>query len=194
VSSLRCAAVKRLISSQVAFAPVCQRASVALFGAALVLALPSCSSEPPPSVGAQASAAKTMKDKTDTHSVAAKPIKTEIGLASYYSRRFDGKETAGGQPFRNDELVAAHRSLPLGTLVRITNLETDSSVELEITDRGPSAQNRREGVIIDVSQAAAAKLGMKKDGRVKVRVDVLKLSKDSHKALSDGTKKHEPPK
>jgi rare lipoprotein A len=117
------------------------------------------------------------------------PIKSEIGLASYYSRRFDGKTTASGQTFSNDEFVAAHASLPLGTLVRITNLDTDVSAELQIIDRGPSKQNRREGVIIDVSQAAARKLQMKKVGRVKVRLEVLKLGDDMHQPLQKVTEK-----
>jgi rare lipoprotein A len=93
-----------------------------------------------------------------------KAKRTETGLASYYSKRFDGKETASGETFSNEELTAAHPSHPLGTRVRVTNLENGRSVVLRINDRGASAQNRREGVIIDVSQAAADRLKMKKDG------------------------------
>ena len=111
--------------------------------------------------------------------------KTETGLAPYYSRRFEGKTTAGGERFRNAELVAAHPTYPLGTMVRVTNLETGGSVEVRITDRGASAENRREGVIIDVSQAAASRLKMKKDGRVRVRIEVLEWGKEEHKALPD---------
>jgi rare lipoprotein A len=99
-------------------------------------------------------------------------------LASYYSRSFDGKKTAGGDTFHNDELVAAHHTYPLGTRVRVTNLENDRSVDLTITDRGASAKNRSEGVIIDVSQAAAKQLQMKVDGRVRVRVDVLEWGEE----------------
>ena len=106
----------------------------------------------------------------------AKSVQT--GLASYYSKRFDGKKTASGETFSNTELVAAHRTLPLGTRVRVTNLENDETVELRITDRGASAKNHQEGVIIDVSQAAATRLKMKKDGRVKVRVEVLEWGED----------------
>jgi rare lipoprotein A len=108
---------------------------------------------------------------------------SRTGLASYYSRRFEGKKTAGGERFRNDEMVAAHRTYPLGTLVRVTNLENDESVQVRIADRGASAKNRREGVIIDVSQAAATRLKMKKDGRVKVRVDVLEWGEGATKPL-----------
>ena len=98
---------------------------------------------------------------------------TATGLASFYARKLDGKETARGDSFSNDELVAAHPSYPFGTRVRVTNLENDTSVVVRIIDRGASKQNQREGVIIDLSQAAAARLKMKKDGRVRVRVDVL---------------------
>jgi rare lipoprotein A len=120
---------------------------------------------------------------------ATKAKQNETGLASFYSRRFEGKETASGDKFRNDELVAAHPSHPFGTRVRVTNLENDSSVVVRITDRGASRANRREGVIIDLSQAAATRLKMKKDGRVRVRVEVLEWGKDDHKALPDVPKK-----
>ena len=118
-----------------------------------------------------------------TANASSKALATQTGLASFYSRRFDGKQTAGGEVFDNDELVAAHRTYPLGTRVRVTNLKNNTSVELRINDRGASAQNRREGVIIDVSQAAASRLKMKKDGRVKVRVDVLEWGRDDTKPL-----------
>jgi rare lipoprotein A len=114
---------------------------------------------------------------------ASSVIESNTGLASYYSRRFEGKKTAGGEKFRNDEMVAAHRSYPLGTLVRVTNLENSESVHVRISDRGASSKNHREGVIIDVSQAAATRLKMKKDGRVKVRVDVLEWGEDAKKPL-----------
>ncbi|MES2562395.1 MAG: septal ring lytic transglycosylase RlpA family protein [Pseudomonadota bacterium] len=114
-------------------------------------------------------------------STESKASKTQTGLASFYSRRFDGKRTAGGDTFDNKELVAAHRTYPFGTRARVTNLKNNASVEVVINDRGPSKQNRREGVIIDVSQAAATHLKMKKEGRVKVRVDVLEWGRDDTK-------------
>ncbi|MGZ8156015.1 MAG: septal ring lytic transglycosylase RlpA family protein [Burkholderiales bacterium] len=119
----------------------------------------------------------------------AKAKKTQTGLASYYSRRLEGKETASGETFRNDELVAAHRSYPFGTRARVTNLENGRSVVVRITDRGASAGNRREGVIIDVSQAAAARLKMKKDGRVRVRVQVLEWGEDDHPPMAGAGRK-----
>jgi rare lipoprotein A len=118
-------------------------------------------------------------------SAPSKAKRTETGLASFYSRRFDGKETASGETFSNNELTAAHPSHPLGTRVRVTSLENGTSVVVRINDRGASAQNRREGVIIDVSQAAADRLKMKKEGRVRVRVSVLEWGEDHHPPLAE---------
>jgi rare lipoprotein A len=115
----------------------------------------------------------------------SKAKRTETGLASYYSRRFDGKKTASGEAFSNEELTAAHPSHPLGTRARVTNLENGKSVVVRINDRGASAQNRREGVIIDLSQAAADRLKMKKEGRVRVRVAVLEWGEDYHPPLAE---------
>ncbi len=105
----------------------------------------------------------------------------QTGLASYYHPSLDGEETAGGTTFDNDALTAAHPTYPLGTLVRVTSLEKEASVEVRITDRGPTAENRAEGVIIDLSGAAAEKIGMLKDGRTRVRVDVVEWGRDERK-------------
>jgi len=113
----------------------------------------------------------------------SKATRTQVGLASYYSRRLDGKKTANGERFSNEELVAAHRTYPLGTRVRVTNLQNGKSVVVRINDRGASAQNHREGVIIDLSQAAASQLQMKHDGRVRVRVSVLEWGEEDHPAI-----------
>jgi rare lipoprotein A len=92
------------------------------------------------------------------------------GIASYYGPGFEGRETASGRIFDSREMVAAHRTLPLGTRVRVTNLENKRSVVLRVIDRGPYVGR---GTIIDVSQGAARRLGFIRDGRVRVRVDVL---------------------
>ena len=120
---------------------------------------------------------------------ADKGKQTQTGLASFYSRKLHGKRTASGDTFSNDELVAAHPRYPFGTKARVTNLENGESVVVRITDRGASRANRREGVIIDVSQAAAAELRMKKDGRVRVRVEVLEWGDDDRNKLPDVSKK-----
>jgi rare lipoprotein A len=112
-------------------------------------------------------------------SLAVKETKT--GLASYYGRAFEGKETASGEIFDKEEFVPAHPSYPLGTVARITNLEEGGTVDVRIIDRGPTDENVAEGVIIDLSKGAAQKLGMVKEGRVKVKVEVLQWGSDERK-------------
>jgi rare lipoprotein A len=90
-------------------------------------------------------------------------------MASFYSPVFEGRITSSGAPFSNAEHTAAHRTLPFGTLVRVTNLTNDKSVIVEITDRGPFVANR----IIDLSQAAARDLDFIEDGVVPVRLEVV---------------------
>lgn len=101
------------------------------------------------------------------------------GLASFYSDMFEGRQTASGQIFDNDHLIAAHPSYPFDTRVRVTNLKNERSVEVIINDRGPTEPNQQEGVIIDLSRAAATQLGMLRDGRAPVRVEVLEWGKDA---------------
>ena len=90
----------------------------------------------------------------------------EIGVASYYADRFHGRRTASGELYDRNAMTAAHRRLPFGTHVRVTNLENGQAVEVRINDRGPFVAGR----VIDVSYAAARKLGMLQRGIVKVRV------------------------
>jgi rare lipoprotein A len=99
---------------------------------------------------------------------------TAHGEATYYANKFDGRLTASGIRFRNSELFAAHREYPFGTIVRITNLKNSRSVVVRVVDRGPNgtAENKRR-TIIDVSQRAAQALDFLRDGRIRVRVEVL---------------------
>jgi rare lipoprotein A len=99
--------------------------------------------------------------------------RVQVGYATYYSRGAQSDLTASGTRFDNRQLIAAHRTLPFGTRVRVTNLENGRSVTVRIIDRGPFGQNRREGAIIDLSRAAARQIGMMEDGQVRVRVRVL---------------------
>ena len=96
------------------------------------------------------------------------------GLASFYGKGFEGKETATGTTFRKNKLTAAHPTLPGGTVVKVTNLENSKSIQVKITDRGPAKKVRREGVIIDLSRGAAKQLAFTDDGRARVRVEVVK--------------------
>lgn len=101
-------------------------------------------------------------------------LEVREGLASYYGAGFDRKATASGTRFDHHAMVAAHPAYPFGTLVRVTNLANGRSVQVRIQDRGPAPGPRTEGVIIDLSYAAAQALGFVQDGRTLVRIDVLR--------------------
>lgn len=92
-----------------------------------------------------------------------------IGYASYYAEKFHGKKTASGEIFDMNDFTAAHRTLPFGTICRITNLENNKSVVVRVNDRGPFV----EGRIIDLSKSAAAVIGGIEAGVIKVKIDVL---------------------
>ena len=114
-----------------------------------------------------------------------KVLETQVGDATFYSKSFQGDKTASGLKFDNRKAVAAHRRFPFGTVVRVTNLDNGKSVNVTIVDRGPHGKNRREGAIIDLSQAAARQLDMIEDGQVRVRLDVLKWG-DSERPTVNG--------
>ena len=100
-------------------------------------------------------------------------LETREGLASYYGAAFHGKITASGRPFDMNAIVAAHPSYPFGTLLRVTNLNNGRSVQVRVQDRGPARRPQTEGVIIDLSQRAAERLGFIRQGRARVRLEVL---------------------
>ena len=93
----------------------------------------------------------------------------QCGGASWYGPGFHGKKAASGQRFDQNAMTAAHKSLPFGTVVRVTDQRTGKSVKVTINDRGPFHRNR----IIDLSKAAAAKLGIKNAGTGKVCVTAV---------------------
>ena len=103
----------------------------------------------------------------------AAALETRVGLASYYGEEFHGKITASGRPFDMNALVAAHPSYPFGTLLRVTNLANGRSVQVRILDRGPTRRIQAEGVIVDLSRRAAERLGYIRQGRTRVRLEVL---------------------
>lgn len=88
------------------------------------------------------------------------------GKASFYAHKFHGRKTANGEIYQKDRLTAAHRSLPFGTRLKVTNLSNGREVVVRVNDRGPYVKGR----IIDVSYAAAKKLGMTHKGVVRVKV------------------------
>ena len=101
-----------------------------------------------------------------------KPIparKFQVGRASWYGRLFQHKKTASGEPYDMHDFTAAHRTLPLGSWVKVTNLKNDKSVMVRINDRGPVIKGR----ILDLSYGAAMILGMGDDGVTRVRLDVI---------------------
>lgn len=96
-----------------------------------------------------------------------KPTFEQKGAASWYGPGFHGEEIASGETFNQNKMTAAHPTLPLGTKAEVTNVETGKSVEVTINDRGPYAKNR----VIDLSKAAAQKLGMTEEGTSKVKIE-----------------------
>jgi rare lipoprotein A len=122
-----------------------------------------------PTTGADQSVVAVSNANLPPVVIARKPNKSMHGRASYYADRFNGRKTASGQIFRQKDLTAAHRYLPLGTKVKVTNLRNKRTVEVSINDRGPWCKGR----IIDLSKAAAKQLGMVGTGVAMVRLEVV---------------------
>jgi rare lipoprotein A len=101
--------------------------------------------------------------------------RAQDGYATYLAPMFHGRTSASGERFDERKLVAAHRTLPFGSVVRVTNVKNGRSVTVRIIDRGPYGKNYREGTIIDVSRAAARRLRMLRDGQVPARMEIVKL-------------------
>lgn len=107
----------------------------------------------------------------DADAPASAPVETVLGQgsASYYAAKFNGRRTASGETFDNREMTAAHRTLPFGSLVRVTNPANGKSVVVRINDRGPFTRGR----LIDVSRAAAEELGMVARGHATVELALI---------------------
>jgi len=100
---------------------------------------------------------------------AAAPGTRIVGFASWYGERHQGRATASGEVFDMNKLTAAHRTMPFGTRLRVTNLENGRSVVVRVNDRGPWVNDR----VLDVSRAAARTLGMTGDGVTRIEIVVL---------------------
>src|SRR6202041_2437042 len=98
-----------------------------------------------------------------------KPVSAEIGLASWYGPPYAGRKGADGTVYDQNAMTAAHLTLPMGTMVRVTNLATNQSAVVKITDRGPFVRGR----IIDLSLAAAKATGVYRAGVAKVKVEAF---------------------
>ncbi len=105
--------------------------------------------------------------KAVSKTVSPKPY--QVGRASWYGKQFDGRATASGEPFDMYQFTAAHRTLPLGTQVRVTNLANGRAIVVRINDRGPWI----EGRVLDLSYAAARVIDMHARGVGRVRIDIV---------------------
>ena len=100
----------------------------------------------------------------------------QIGIASYYGKKFHKKRTANGEIFNMYKVSAAHKTYPLGTKVKVTNMKNGKSIKLTINDRGPYVKGR----IIDLSYKAARKIDFVNQGTTKVRIDVIRLGDNKY--------------
>ena len=139
----------------------------ALFGGMTLLIAQGCSTVSAPMSPSVISKPDTVEVPAATPSAPVRPVR--VGQASWYGPGFSGKKTASGDRFDEQKFTAAHKTIPLGSRAKVTNLANGKSVQVEINDRGPFVQGR----IIDLSQAAAQALGIIDGGIARVRVDVL---------------------
>jgi rare lipoprotein A len=134
---------------------------------------------PPPTVNTNAG---TRADRSPGHNrnaeteniapqpdIEGRPVSSEVGLASWYGPPYSGRKGADGTVYDQNAMTAAHLTLPLGTAVRVTNLTTNQSAIVRITDRGPFVRGR----IIDLSLAAAKAIGVYRAGVARVRVEAF---------------------
>lgn len=110
----------------------------------------------------------------------------EFGKATYYNNKYHGKKTASGELYDRDKYTCAHKTLKFGTIVRVTRIDNQLSVEARVNDRGPYS----EGFVIDLSYIAAEQIGLVKSGRANVKVEVV----ESEVAPSPATLKDIPTK
>jgi rare lipoprotein A len=132
----------------------------------------STTAPPPAAKTTPAKAAPASKAKHAAHGAApahAKGATNEVGWASWYGKAHQGHKTAGGTTFDKEAMVAAHRTLPMGSKARITNLSNGKSIDVEVVDRGPVRRDR----VIDLSESAARAIDMKNAGVAKVLVEPL---------------------
>ena len=125
-----------------------------------------------PAHSGRAASQTSVQKSAKKQSKSRKPF--AVGQASWYGEAFDGKQTASGEPFDMYELTAAHRTLPLGSWVKVTNLKNHLWVLVRINDRGPVPEDR----IIDLSYSAARMLNMSGRGIAPVRLDLVEAPVD----------------
>jgi rare lipoprotein A len=171
---LRALAQIILLSAAIAWITGChhKRSAVAVSPPPALSAPPSTASPAPPSAPAGSTGVPaTVADSTaDADFVSSHPvIYSEEGIASWYGPPYDKRRGANGEIFDKDALTAAHRTLPMNSLIKVTNLTTGQSAILRVTDRGPFVPDR----MLDLSLASAKAIGVWRPGLARVRVDVF---------------------
>ena len=135
----------------------------------ILLSIMACSSAPRYAQGSSHSTPALASKIIRKGSNNVKHKKLMIGISSYYAEDFHGKLTANGEVYDMYGLTAAHKTIPLNTIVRVTNLDNEKSLILRINDRGPYVKGR----ILDCSYGAAKKLGFLSNGTTQVRIEVI---------------------
>jgi rare lipoprotein A len=119
-----------------------------------------------------------MASAVTSSATAPAPISTaasrETGTAGWYGKEYQGKKTASGEVFDMNGLTAAHRTLPLGTVIRVTNLDNFKNVKIKINDRGPFTESR----ILDLSYGAAKELGFVAEGTARVQIEIVDAGRE----------------
>ena len=141
-------------------------AGFTIVACAAIVACPAIAASDSEPVIESDSASKRANSKPRSDADRASPRR---GLASFYSKNLAGQKTSSGQPYDPKAMTAAHRSLPMGTKVKVVNPKNDKSVVVTVNDRGPVPKNR----MIDLSGAAAKELGMTKAGVARVDTEVV---------------------
>ncbi len=139
---------------------------------AILLYVTSLGAAPEPNSSKSRDVSKPNPASSTTRTQAPKRVKNrpyQVGKASWYGEYFEGKPTASGEPFDMNEFTAAHMTLPLGTMVRVTNLRNGRWVVVRVNDRGPVVPGR----IIDLSYGAAKMLKYREKGLAPVRLDIV---------------------
>lgn len=132
---------------------------------------------PPPATGQSAQPEFPGEEQEPQEAPLGKPIYSEVGMASWYGTVYDKRHAADGSVYDQDGMSAAHRTLPLGTLIRVTNLANGKSAMMRVTDRGPFIPGR----VLDLSLGAAKALGIWRAGVAKVRIDAYEAPKPINK-------------
>ncbi len=151
------------------------------FGFLVLVFLESCAKPPPPSPTIPPPPGLRSQKPYQIRGIWYYPLPTaegyvEEGVASWYGKECHGNPTASGEPYDMNGMTAAHKTLPLGTYVKVTDLETNRSVILRVNDRGPFVAGR----IIDLSRGAAQELGTARKGVARVRVEAVQVAREQY--------------